>query len=254
MTEASTKAQQKYGDWLAEYQRLSTISWLDEDRFRIENIRNFRYLDVNSYLPDWYAADYRLSDVVATDLVMSYWSGKAIAHVFLSFGLRDGRWLAISIETRRRQGQPYSAFAGFLRKYPVIYIVADERDLIGVRADIRREDVYLYPLNISVEQSQSLLRDYLRRIKKVNEHPEHYHTLCNNCTTNILRHGKAVSPAVKYNWKILLSGYADLYCYQHGLINAVIPFRQLKRQCYLSRPAGAVIEDDFSRSIRKHRP
>ncbi|MEW5561954.1 DUF4105 domain-containing protein [Enterobacter asburiae] len=254
MSSGNAQQANQPNDWLLEYSRLAAIIWYDQDRFHIKNVRNFRYRDPDNYLPDWYHADYRISEVVATDLVLSYWSGKAIAHVFLSFGFSDGRWLAISIETRRRQGQHYSAFGGFFRRYPVIYILADERDLIGVRTDIRREDVYLYPLNISVEHSQTLLRDYLRRVKQVNEHPEHYHTLCNNCTTNILLHGKAVSSAVKYNWKILLSGYADLYCYQHGLISDVVPFNQLKRSCYLARPENASIGDDFSHSIRKHRP
>lgn len=239
--------------WLAEYARLAGVVWLDNDRFQMRNVRNFRYRSVGEPLPAWDDRSFRLSELTATDLVLSYWGGNAIAHVFLSFGFSNGEWLAISIETRRRQDQPWSALGGFWRNYPVIYVAADERDLIGVRSDVRRERVWLYGLTLTAEQRRLLLRDYLLRIEQVNALPEWYHTLCNNCTTNILRHGRAVSPAVKYDWRLLLSGFADRYCYRMGLLDSRLPFAELRRRSRLMRPPEAVIDDDFSRTIRRGR-
>ncbi|MDO6582958.1 DUF4105 domain-containing protein [Photobacterium sp. 2_MG-2023] len=237
--------------WLPEYSRLAGIEWLDKDHVRINNIRNFRYRSEEDPLPDWYDQTFRISDVNGVNLVLSCWSSPAIAHVFLSFGFCSNDWLAVSIETRRRENQTWTAFGGFLRNYPVIYVVADERDLIGVRTDIRKERVWLYPLILTQDQCQKLLRDYLMRIEKVNAHPEWYNTLLNNCTTNILRHGQAVSPRVQYNWRILLSGYADQYCYRLGLLDTRLPFPELKQQSLLLRNTSDRITSDFSARIRQ---
>lgn len=239
--------------WLAEYERLATVRWLDSDRFQVRDVRNFRYRGVGKPLSAWDDRLFRLSEASQTDLVLSYWGGNAIAHVFLSFGFSNGEWLAISIETRRRQNQPWSAFGGFLHNYPVVYVVADERDLIGVRSDVRRERVWIYELTLTQEQRQRLLRDYLQRIQQVNAHPEWYNTLFNNCTTNILRHGRAVSSAVKYDWRILLSGYADRYCYRMGLLDTRLPFKRLRQNSRLMRPTDAIIDGHFSRDIRRQR-
>lgn len=239
--------------WLVEYERLATVRWRNSDEFQINDVRNFRYRTAAEPLPAWDDRHFRLSDLTQTDLVLSYWGGNAIAHVFLSFGFRNAEWLSISIETRRRENQPWSAFGGFLRHYPVVYVVADERDLIAVRSDVRRERVWIYGLELTREQRERLLRDYLLRIQQVNAHPEWYNTLCNNCTTNILRHGRAVSPAVKYDWRILLSGYADRYCYRMGLLDTRLPFHELRQHSRLIRPPGARIDDDFSLDIRRQR-
>src|SRR3984957_297726 len=121
------------------------------------------------------------------DLICSYWTGPSIAHVFLSFGFADGRHLAVSVETRRRNGQGFSAIAGFFRRYQLIFVVADERDLIGVRTDIRRERVYLYPLRITPEETRRLFGGYMDRATALAERPEFYNTVTNNCTSNIVR-------------------------------------------------------------------
>ncbi|MDH1321418.1 DUF4105 domain-containing protein [Enterobacter bugandensis] len=239
--------------WLQEYSRVASIEWQGIDNVHISHIRNFSYRNETHPAPDWYDCQLKLSDVIATDLVLSYWAGNAIAHVFLSFGFKNGQWLAISIETRRRQNQPWSAFGGFLKNYPLVYVIADERDLIGVRANVRKERVYLYPLNITHQQSQDLFRSYLLRIEKVNQHPEWYNTLLNNCTSNIFHHGKSVSSAVKYDWRILLSGYADRYCYRKNLLDNSLPFEELKKRSRLTSSDASTIGPTYSLDIRRTR-
>lgn len=239
--------------WLPEYSRLAHVDWANNDCVHISNVRNFRYPGLTEFLAGWEERTYQLSELIAVDLIMSYWSGNMIAHVFLSFGFRNGEWLAISIETRRRINQTWSAFGGFWHSYPVIYVVADERDLIGVRSDIRRERVWLYPLLLTHEQCRDVLRDYLLRVEQTNAHPEWYHTLWNNCTTNILRHGQTLSPGLKYDWRILLSGYADRYCYRKGLLDRRVQFEALRRRCRLRRPPDSHISPGFSQQIRAGR-
>ena len=53
-----------------------------------------------------------------------------------------------------------------------IYVVGDERDLVGVRTNHRSEAVYLYRLNTSVEDARRLLLVYLERINELADRAE----------------------------------------------------------------------------------
>lgn len=239
-------------DWVLEYARLPQVEWRAQGKIGLRNIRNFRYQSTrDEYVHDWYDAEIDISQLKTVDVVSSYWSGTAIAHLFLSFGFEDGRHLAISIETRRSRDQQYSIWRGFFKHYMLTYVLADERDLIGVRTDVRKERVYLYPLQISPETAQAVFLSYLQRMEQLDDQPEFYHTLFNNCTSNILHHAAAVSDEIRYSWKVLVSGYADQYIYELGLLDNSLPFEQLKKQCLIKRPEKALIDEDFSRLIRQ---
>jgi len=51
-------------------------------------------------------------------MFMSYWSGPTIAHVIMSFGFDDGRYLAWSIEVRRLAGGSFSPLADLFKNSP----------------------------------------------------------------------------------------------------------------------------------------
>ncbi len=135
-------------DWESEYAILTRFSVHDRI-VSARNVRNFSYRSEVAYTPACYDAVFSLDDLESVDFISSYWAGDAIAHVFLTFGFRDGRYVAFSIETRRAKGVGYSTVAGLFHHYELFYVVADERDLIGVRTDIRREQVYLYRLRLT---------------------------------------------------------------------------------------------------------
>jgi hypothetical protein len=93
----------------------------------------------------------------------------------------------------------------------------------------------------------------MRRVNALNERPEYYHTLFNNCTTNILRHARTIAPHLRYSWKVLLSGHADEYSYRLGLLDRSFTFEELKRRCLIARPEHASIGEDYSLAIRNAR-
>jgi hypothetical protein len=179
-------------NWAPEYAWPASVA-RDSDRITVRNIRNFTYrteADVSQAYDD---ATYDLAMLDTKDLVTSYWAGDEIAHVFVSFGFRDGRHLAVSIEMGRERGESYSTLAGFFRHYELIYVVADERDLIGLRTDIRGERVYLYQLRLPPEMVRRLFVSYLDRVAALESRPEFYNTLTNNCTTGVLGRARAVT-------------------------------------------------------------
>ncbi|NHN89051.1 Lnb N-terminal periplasmic domain-containing protein [Acetobacter conturbans] len=219
----------------------------------LRHVRNFTYRTENDYTPAYYDADYDLDALSGVDLVTSYWAGEAIAHVFLSFAFNDGRHLAISIETRRQKRFSYSTIAGFFHHYELFYVTADERDLIGVRTDVRKERVYLYRLTLSPETARRLFLSYLSEIHGLNTTPQWYNTLTDNCTTGILQRAQA-RWRYRLDWRVLLSGYTASLAYDLGFLDRKYDFPRLKEMSRIHRPAGAQPDAAYSWEIRQGIP
>ena len=222
----------------------------------LRNIRSFSYRSETDYTPRWYDKSFDLRQLDTLDLIAVYWMGDAIAHTILSFGFA-GEQIAISIEARKEQDEAYSAFAGFFRRYELYYVVADESDLIGLRASYRDppEDVYLYRTNAPPERLRHLFLEYVTKIDELNDRPEFYNTATTNCTTNIVMHIQAIGPQVPLSWKMLLSGYFPELVYERGSLDQSLPFDALRRQSHINERARAADgADDFSRRIRENLP
>ncbi len=240
-------------DWAPEYAVQAEPTRIGRD-VAIRNIRNFSWHSPTEATPGYYDATFSLDGLKSLDLVTSFWSGDLIAHVFLTFGFSDGRHLAFSIETRRQVHAEYSAIAGFFRHYELFYVVADERDVLGVRTDVRRERVYLYRLHLPPAAREALFLSYIDEVAQLNHQPQWYNTLTDNCTTGILARASSASLAVRYNWRILIPGRAAEYAYTLGLLDQGVPFETLRRESRIVRPPGSVMDADYSRGIRKGLP
>ncbi len=178
--------------WRAE-EGVLPYATIEGDRVTVHNIRNFAYRSETDFTPAYYDETFDLNRLDSVDLVAVYWMGPEIAHIFLSFGFAGEDFLAISIEARKEQGEGYSTTEGFFRHYELFYVVADERDVIGVRAIHRNdppEDVYLYRVHGPEENARRLFLDYLREINSLREQPEFYNSLTTNCTSNIWMHSR----------------------------------------------------------------
>ena len=223
----------------------------------IHNIRNLSYRTETDFDVQYYNKTFNLDTLDSVDLIAVYWMGDAIAHIMMSFGFQGKDFVAFSIETRKEKGEGYSTIKGFFKQYELIYIAGDERDLIRVRTDYRnpQEDVYLYRIRFNRERGQKLFMEYIKQINAMKEKPVWYNTLTTNCTTNIVMHIKTFSERIRYNWKILLSGYTPLYAYERGALDTRIPFSELRKRSHVN-PKAHVIGDDaaFSRKIREGLP
>jgi len=243
-------------DWHTEVAVLP-YAVIDGDRVTVHNIRNFDYRTETDFTPAYYQRTFDLGRLDRVDLVAVYWRGPAIAHLFLSFGFGDDH-LAISVEARKERTKPYATLPGFFRQYELVYIVADERDVVRVRTNYRKsppEDVYLFRTVGPVENGRRIFLDYMRGINELREHPRFYNTLTTNCTTLILAHA-AVNPGhIPYSWKILFSGYAPEYVYARDRLDRSLPFEELKRRVHINAAAQAADQaPDFSRRIRTGLP
>ena len=243
-------------DWQPEVAVLPYAD-INGDLVTVHNIRNFDYRTETDFTPAYYDKTFDLRRLDRVDLIAVYWIGPAIAHLFVSFGFGDDH-LAISIEARKDRTREYATIPGFFRQYELVYIVADERDVIRVRTNYRKsppEEVYLFRTTGPLENARRVFLDYISDINRLREHPRFYNTLTTNCTTMIVAH-TAVNPGhIPYSWKILLSGYAAEYAYDRGRLDGSLPFEELKRRSHINAAAQAADKaPDFSQRIRAGLP
>jgi hypothetical protein len=241
-------------DWLPDVARPARAA-VDGSRATIENVRNFDYRSETDYDARWETRVYDLDRLRAVDLFLSYWGSPHVAHTIASFEFEGAPPLAISIETRKEVGEPYSALRGFLRQYELYYVVADERDVIRLRTDFRGEDVYLYRVRIRADRARALLLDYLRELNRLAEHPRWYNALTHNCTTAIRYHVKHVTGGNPWSWQILANGHLDELLYARGSVDTSLPFGELRARSAIGARARALRgAPDFSRRIRAGLP
>jgi hypothetical protein len=246
-----------FRDWTPEQALLPTAE-VHGSQVKIHNVRNCQYFSADTYLVDYYDKSFDLAQVRGVDFLMvPFESMPAIAHTMLSFEIArpDGKsdHLAVSVEVRKEKNEKYNPVLGSARQYELMYVVADERDVIRQRTNYRHENVYLYRTTATPEVARLLMADILGRVNELSKKPEFYDTLTNNCTTNIVRHIDRVRPnRVYYDVRLLLPGYSDEIAYNQGLIVPYGTFAQTRQRAYINPLAEQFADrENFSELIRR---
>lgn len=222
------------------------------DLVTIRNVRNFAYApDGSVHNADYDDRSYDTATLSSMWYGISHFADHGLAHTFLSFGFENGEYLAISIEARQEVGESYHPIAGLLRNYELIYLAGDERDIIGLRSHIRAERVLLYRVLVDQASVRQMFRNMVERINEINEAPEFYNTLTDNCTTGILRYAKRLSVFDRYfDYRVLLPGYSDEVIYDLGVFATHLPLEELREQAWIDPAVTAIDDPEFSRRIR----
>ena len=242
-------------DWTPE---VATVPFaeISGPQYTLRNIRNCNYVTAEDYVVEYYDRQIQIDQIQSVDfIVVPFNNTPRLAHTMISFGLNDGSYLAVSIEVRKERGEKYNALLGAGRKFELIYVLSDERDVIRLRTKYRNSDVYVYPTVASPQQSRALFADVISRVNKLAVEPEFYNSINNNCTTNLAGHVNQVSPdKITYGWKVLLPGFSAEYAYDLGLLDNRIPFEDLTSIALVNDLAEANFEDpQFSQKIRGRR-
>lgn len=243
-------------DWSADQQRLATAEF-SGDIVRVRNVRNAFYRSTTDFDVHWEDRSYdlrRLQSVWYVVEPFATWRGPA--HTFLSFGFGDGEYVAISVEIRKERGESFSPLLGLLRQYELTYIVGDERDLIGLRANHRHDDVHLYPMRATHAAARALFVSMLVRANALAAQPEFYNTLTNTCTSNIVDHVNLIAPEpIPFSYKIVLPAYSDDLAFDLGMIDTDLPREQFRGAFRINDLAHENADNvDFSEAIRsRHR-
>jgi hypothetical protein len=222
------------------------------DVLRVRQFRNFRYTASGEPLPQYEERTFDLTKLSSLDYFLAHWSGPVIAHTLVSFGFDDGQFLVLSVEARLERSESYSALRGLCRSYELIYVLGDERDIIQLRTNIRRERVYLYRVRMPRQEVRQLLVDFLARAARLEERPEWYNSITSNCTTNLFYRRKHRVP-----WwlrpHIFLNGYSARAMYLRGFLDQSLPFKELQARSEIrERALAAGDAANFSEQIRTH--
>jgi len=241
-------------DWTPDNARAARAEFRG-DSVWVHGVRNADYQTTQRYTVRWEDRAYDLREVErAWFLVEPFsrdWRGPA--HTLVSFQFAGGKFLAVSAEIRKEKGETFSPWKGLLRRFEMTYVVADERDVVRLRTNVRRDPVYLYPVRATPAQARAMLVDMLARADRLAEHPEWYNTLTNTCTTSIVEHVNRIAPKkVPLSLKVLFPGYSDRLAYDLGLIDTDLSFEQARARFYVNRRALAADDSpDFSLRIRQ---
>lgn len=228
---------------------------IEGTKVTIHNIRNCDYRTETDFDVRHYDRTYDVDQLHTVDLFLSYWGSPSIAHTMLSFGFEGGDWVCISIETRKQQGEDYSALKGFFKQYELTYVVADERDVVRLRTNYRGEDVYLYRIRCSPALVRQVFLDYMKSVNSLKQNPEWYNALTSNCTSNIRGHTKAYAARSPWSWKLVFTGHVDEMVYENGSLDRSLPFAELRARCHINERAMAADHDvEFSKRIREGLP
>jgi hypothetical protein len=224
------------------------------DSVYVNRVRNFSYTAEEVFTAAYDDRRYDLNKLESVWFIVTpfskQWRGPA--HTFVSFGFADSQYVAISVEARREPGETYSPLTGLFRQFELIYVIGDERDLIGSRAVYGGYDVYVYPIRASRERIRALFLEMLARSNALATRPEFYNTLTNNCTSNVVDHVNHIVPrAVPHGIKTILPGYADEVAYSLGLIDNSISLAEARRRFRVNGQARRFVKGpDFSHRIR----
>ena len=243
------------GKWLPD---VAETAWAEKngDEVTFHNVRNCDYRTETDYTPNWETRTVRLSQITGVDLAINYWGSPWIAHPIASFQFADAPPLCFSIETRKQVGQTYSAIGGLYRQFTLMYVVADERDVIRLRTNYRRdEDVYLYRTKAPPDHVRQRFLQYIETLNTLHQTPRWYNALTANCTTSI-RSQNPEEERMPWDWRILLNGKADEMLYERGAIaTGGLPFAELKKRSLIDERAKAADKDpQFSARIREGLP
>src|SRR5262249_30412856 len=170
----------------------------------------------------------------------------------VSFGF-GGEYVAISVEIRKERGEVYSALKGLLRQYELMYVVADERDAIGLRTNFRRDPVFLYPVKTTRERMRTMFVEMLARANRLSLEPAFYNSLTNTAPPNIVAHVNPLAPrSIPFSYKTLLPASSDRLAYELGLIPDDQPFDRVQAAHRIDLVAQqGPVGSDFSRRIRE---
>lgn len=226
-------------------------AYVNGDRVRIVGVRDFDYRSQHDFTPRYLEREVRLSELTGVDFYISYWMPGPVGHTFLSFTFEQQQPINISIEARPEMHEGFAPVGSLFKQFELIYVVGQERDVVGVRTNHRLEDVYLYRISTTPENARRLFLIYLERINQLAGRPEFYHLLSNNCTLNIVRYANAVGPRARFDIRHFLNGLFDGYLYERGLLDTSVAFEELRRRAAINPAAQAAgAAEDFSERIR----
>ena len=246
-------------NWAEDQKVLSEISF-SWSNISIKNIRNFKYSSESEYESNYYDKDFNTDKIESVYYIIEPFSDYDWpAHTMLSFGFEDWSYLTVSAEIRKEVGESFWPIYWILNQYEMVYVIWDENDLIKLRANYRKDDVFMYPIKTSKENIKQLFVSAMQRADKLSKKPEFYNTFTNTCITSILEHVNLLrednwKEIISWSKKIFLPSHSDQIAYDLWLIDTELSLKEA-REYYKINDLSEKFWDDrnYSELIRKEK-
>jgi len=137
-----------------------------------------------------------------------------IAHTFVVFDFGEdygpARFIGLSVETRREEGEEYSLIGGMFRSFEVTHIWATEADLVTRRVEYLDYPLTRYRLEIPAEYRARIFTKFARETGDLATIPRWYNTVTNNCTSSLIRYVNESEPnAIPLHYSYVFTGKTD---------------------------------------------
>lgn len=198
----------------------------DESEIEFRGIRNWTYAGPKQVATtDYFNQTYKLEDLERTWFYLQPLDATGlIAHTFVVFEFSesygDKRYLGISVETRRQQGQEYSLLKGAFKGFMLVHTWATEADLTSRRTDYYDYELFKHELQLSKADQKGLLKAFARETNELHTNPKFYNTVTNNCTNALAYYVNQIKPgAIPWHYSFIFTGKSVEYLKSLGYIN-----------------------------------
>lgn len=223
-------------EWDPDVRVLAGVELLGDSAVRLTDVRDWRYTRDSVTEMTWFDAVYDPRDITTMWMYeQDLGAAGLVAHTFVVFefdeSYGDRRWLGLSVETRREQGEEYSIVGGMLRTFEVTHIWANERDLVIRRVEYLDYPLVRYRMNVSPEVRARVFRQFARETASLALAPRWYNTVLNNCTSSLVQYVNESEPgAIPLHYSWALTGRMDDYLAGLG---------------YVDRESALMVDRDF---------
>jgi hypothetical protein len=206
--------------WIPQHDRTPVVTF-EGDKVHVKNVRNFTWRTGTDFTPMYHDRVYDLNALNSMYFVKSpIFNLRPVSHVWVSCGFSDGQHVSISVEARGVKERPFGMFRSMFRQFQLIYVVGEERDVVGLRGAVWQNEVRFYPANTTDERKRALVVDMLKRADSLGKHPEFYNLIANNCMNNITYHVQRLGGRpLPSDLALLLTGFSDGAAYRYGFID-----------------------------------
>ena len=208
--------------WDEDVSVLAGVEVSNDEVVTLTQVRDWHYAMNSISSKEYFDATFDPEDIVAMWMYEQPLDPSGlIAHTFLVFEFNEryerGRYLGLSVETRREQGEEYSIIGGAFRSFEITHIWATEKDLVTRRVNFLDYPLTRYRLNIPAEYRSRIFLKFAKETQSLASVPRWYNTASNNCTSSLIRYVNESEPgAIPFHYSYALTGKVDEYLEELG--------------------------------------